>query len=67
MSEYHNTRAPQWISVEDRLPEIGVPVLVVELSPSGRRVVCDVRNNLLSTSATHWMPLPAPPEEIHHE
>lgn len=60
----------QWISVEERLPEIGVRVLTIRdwrgepsveimwRSPKGKF------RNLLGSEIdgiTHWMPLPEPP------
>lgn len=60
---------PQWISVKDRLPEVGEHVLV--FSP-----VTGIKNDFiafvenpeeyrffLSGRVTHWMPLPALPKE----
>lgn len=66
--------APEWISVEDRLPEAEDMVLVATvrggvyygfLNHSGKFYTA---NNTLYDSwcwepdATHWMPLPEPPE-----
>ena len=62
----------RWISVEERLPERGVRVLVT-LTPDskGRREVCEAALNYEhffetdygSYEASHWIPLPSPPEE----
>lgn len=55
----------EWVSVEERLPEIGIEVLsycpehgiMTEfMCRFDGEVVWDVRD------ATHWMPLPEPPE-----
>lgn len=67
---------PQWISVEERLPETDymgnpVPVLVALPGWYGQRTIgyCDndeygVRWHCESTQKpTHWMPLPPPPAE----
>ena len=61
----------RWISVEERVPERGVRVLVT-LTPDskGRREVCEAaliyehffETDYGSYEASHWMPLPAPPE-----
>ena len=63
---------PQWIPVEERLPEpdyMGNPVGVLVCLPDGETCIgfCDndeygVRWNCQSTKKpTHWMPLPEPP------
>ncbi len=59
----------EWISVKDRLPEIGEPVIIYY----GRFVAEAMRNDngvfVVSCSdeeaedVTHWMPLPEPPKE----
>ena len=61
----------RWISVEERLPEDGVDVLIYDRENleapissashrSGRGWVCDLE--LYFDGPTHWMPLPEPPE-----
>lgn len=63
---------PQWISVKDRLPCCGNPVLVGNLSWRWVSIAqyhgVINRWELLSQvnpdiGITHWMPLPEPPEE----
>lgn len=66
----------EWISVEDRLPEIGVKVLIFDNCndfgvwslerDEEEDVVCweDQDGSWYSLyDATHWMPLTEPPEE----
>ncbi|MCA9327720.1 DUF551 domain-containing protein [Candidatus Saccharibacteria bacterium] len=74
-----NTRASEWVSVQDALPPTSRRVIcwnanqgcieVCSLKPAGIKTdwpwVTDV-NSPLGRSAfeiTHWMPLPEPPEE----
>lgn len=70
---------PEWISVEERLPEDSVFVLVV--NDDGQMMIArynhgvprweykytnydwDVWDDDLQGPITHWMPLPEPPEE----
>lgn len=69
--------APRWISVKERLPEVGERVLATDGYFVGefflnRRVQWqryNVNNYLLMAAfdILHWMPLPEPPEETHHE
>lgn len=70
---------PEWISVEDRLPDNSVEVLIWALVGgylSGCRrwearrgyysttyEPCWCLRNGMTTDVTHWMPLPAPPED----
>jgi Lar family restriction alleviation protein len=70
--EAWNNRKPDWISVDDRLPEEDVRVLIVgkrggiqiarsiECSScsNGRLWISDTRKY---PKPTHWMPLPEPP------
>ena len=71
------TLTPQneWVSVEERLPDFDVPVLVYvkdifdnkgTISITKYTITYDLTNNWLgyensSFKITHWMPLPAPP------
>ena len=64
---------PQWISVKDRLPEHGVPVLVFDtLANTIELMSWDKIMEVFETDdayfvqlndASHWMPLPKPPED----
>jgi hypothetical protein len=59
---------PQWISVEEKLPENKIKVLVRRLeypndTPASAIDYCIDKNwNLTMCKVTHWMPLPNPPE-----
>ena len=58
-----------WISVEERLPEEGLWVLVVYVEKHGRFIDIGVHRNdgvwsvacLEPNTVTHWMPLPELP------
>ena len=64
---------PEWIRVKDRLPEHGVPVLVFDtLANTIELMSWDKIMEVFETDdayfvqlndASHWMPLPKPPEE----
>ena len=67
--------APQWISVKERLPEIGRSVLIYYPYWDGDEIqvakldddemmfdVCG-EFNIRVGAVTHWMPLPEPPKE----
>ena len=64
--------APQWVSVEERLPDTGVPVLVAggvayrDHDGDWRTLMEPHRDResarLIRWTVTHWMPLPEPPE-----
>ena len=63
----------EWISVKERLPNFGIPVLIcwdgyTDIAEYRCGMVCPKwRTQHYGTvdlaSATHWMPLPEPPEE----
>ncbi len=60
---------PGWISVQDRLPEKNVPVLVYEKHGYVYvdRLEAECAWQIAITPSiviTHWMPLPEPPEEV---
>lgn len=46
-------KVPKWISVKDRLPP--------------KNDVCVLCHCDTTGAVTHWMPLPEPPEEEHHD
>jgi len=57
---------PEWISVKERLPEIGVMVLVHRLEgyysvDQYRQLHGEIRSFMYNV--THWMPLPSPPKQ----
>ena len=65
-----------WISVEDRLPEVGERVLITCLSAISKGQVVNITRyeganwrdgyngiKVLSSHVTHWMPLPELPGE----
>lgn len=66
----------EWISVVERLPELGVRVLIFDsyqgisigkalwvASPSMRRIELVAEEDAIDyTEITHWMPLPQPPK-----
>ncbi|HHT1145868.1 TPA: DUF551 domain-containing protein [Klebsiella pneumoniae] len=61
-----------WIPVSDRMPGNGIQVLVSDVS--GHVFVChhdgsfwvDFRVGIGKRCITHWMPLPAAPQEVNH-
>lgn len=61
---------PQWISVEERLPDKGFldkEIIVCKLNRFGGQYVYVTRfwgtHSALWNNITHWMPLPEPPKE----
>jgi hypothetical protein len=57
----------EWISVKDRLPEDG-DVVVTYSVPNRRISHCECLKSYVTqygnyAEITHWMPLPAPPNE----
>ena len=74
-----NTRAPRWIPVSERLPEVGIRMGVHE-TPTAIRTSDEDDEYLIGYfdgdgwetcvgyfkqgAATHWMPLPALPVEV---
>jgi hypothetical protein len=67
-AELWNTRASQWISVSDRLPEEFISVLLchrhggVIVAQLHHGVWYDSANSMMGDGWTHWMPLPAAPK-----
>ena len=64
----HNETLPQWISVTERLPDVGVQVLTLVKAGFARIDIRRMQRDghigwppVLSDSITHWMPLPEPP------
>ena len=58
----------EWISVDDRLPEVGVTVIVeggcgYYSDNVWWTLMGDNAHKLIQWKVTHWMPLPAPPED----
>ena len=65
----HAECLPQWVSVEDRLPETAQDVIVFD----GRNVTFACKLGVWygefsrAINVTHWMPLPEPPKEVHDD
>jgi hypothetical protein len=57
----------QWISVDDRLPDVGVHVFVYPSEPLPIRYMKKDGDDIVwffdALPVTHWMPLPQPPKE----
>lgn len=67
---------PQWISVDDKLPDRFKPVIVCREDTNGKLMVEPgflefngrwLTNSGLTKKVTRWIPLPEPPEEDKHE
>ncbi|SSK77475.1 DUF551 domain-containing protein [Klebsiella pneumoniae] len=73
---------PGWIPVSERMPEVGVKVLCfpvkdepIHATFNGQLWLQDISwsgsdepiDNVIPTSVTHWMPLPAAPQEVRGE
>ncbi|MEI3660775.1 DUF551 domain-containing protein [Klebsiella pneumoniae] len=69
----------KWIPVSERMPEVGVKVLCfpvkdepIHATFNGQLWLQDISwsgsdepiDNVIPTSVTHWMPLPAAPQEV---
>ena len=62
------TPATDWVKCSERMPELGVPVLVLDGSQTWVDKAYDSDDGVSFYEdnygkATHWMPLPAPPTE----
>ena len=72
----------KWIPVSERMPEVGVKVLCfpvkdepIHATFNGQLWLQDISwsgsddpiDNVIPTSVTHWMPLPAAPQEVNHD
>ena len=71
----------KWIPVSERMPEVGVKVLCfpvkdepIHATFNGQLWLQDISwsvsdepiDNVIPTSVTHWMPLPAAPQEVNN-
>ena len=66
-SESELTPATDWVKCSERMPELDVPVLVVNQNGIDLGVIYDGDDWFLADAEreiTHWMPLPAPPTEV---
>lgn len=63
----------EWISITDKLPEVGVPVLIAVHLRNGRYILETdyLRDNkewrfplVCDAAITHWQPLPEPPRKV---
>ena len=62
MEEYAMQFIPQWISVNDKLPEDRQDVMVYFSEPRNSIILCLWNEVFLEDNATHWMLIPEPPE-----
>ena len=67
-SDAELTLATDWVKCSERMPELGVPVLVIGGSTAWVDKVYDWGDGISFYEdnycrATHWMPLPTPPSE----
>lgn len=73
----HGVTVQKWISVKERLPKYGVPVLAADSRDGFVRELCLEKYAgdkvfwvseghwcLNTDEVTHWMPLPEPPKEV---
>ena len=61
------TLATDWVKCGERMPELDVPVLVVDQNGIDLGVIYDGDDWFLADAEreiTHWMPLPTPPTEV---
>lgn len=60
---------PEWISVDDRIPEDNILVLAMSQTVSNIFNVYNVMalDEFKESHITHWMPLPDAPQEQSHE
>ena len=62
-------QVPKWISVEERLPEYGRYLVIIQTECGMGKVITATYNDMgwwtygNSGELTHWMPLPEPPKE----
>jgi hypothetical protein len=68
--EHFHEAEQEWVSVKDRLPDVGCDVLFMcENKSYGVGAYSDTYRDFFSgqfpvKGVTHWMPLPEPPKEV---